>query len=159
MFVKDSLLNIASVKGKQKTWVSLSQLNQWAVGVLDKPLASIPALHWLTEQTSWFQRGSKYYLIHFKEKKISLLADQPENAENADYHGKNFSNIAFTRSNNLFVIYKGKERQLTNNKDGIVSGQSISRNEYGIEKGTFWSEQGNKLAFYQKDENQVTNYG
>jgi dipeptidyl-peptidase-4 len=156
-YVKDSLLMIAGVKGKEKAWTSVSQLNRWAIGILDKPLTSLPPLHWLNEQMAWFQKGSKYYQIHFKEKKISLLSESPEDGENVDFH-ENTANIAFTRKNNLFVKVGGKERQLTNNKSGITSGQSVSRNEYGIEKGTFWSEQGNKLAFYQKDENQVTDY-
>ncbi len=42
--------------------------------------------------------------------------------------------------------------------DGIVYGQSVHRNEFGIEKGTFWSPDGEKLAFYRMDESMVTNY-
>ena len=41
---------------------------------------------------------------------------------------------------------------------GIVNGQSVHRNEFGISKGTFWSPNGNKLAFYRMDERMVTDY-
>ena len=37
-------------------------------------------------------------------------------------------------------------------------GQSVHRSEFGITKGTFWSPQGDKLAFYRKDESMVTDY-
>jgi Tol biopolymer transport system component len=40
----------------------------------------------------------------------------------------------------------------------MVCGQSISRNEYGISKGTFWSTDGAKLAYYMKNESNVTDY-
>ena len=47
---------------------------------------------------------------------------------------------------------------MTNEPDGIVCGQSVHRNEFGISKGTFWSPQGNLLAFYRMDESMVTTY-
>jgi hypothetical protein len=48
---------------------------------------------------------------------------------------------------------------VTKNTDkNIVSGQSIARNEFGISGGIFWSESGNILAFYQKNESNVHNY-
>ena len=40
----------------------------------------------------------------------------------------------------------------------IVSGQAIARQEFGIVKGTFWSPKGKMLAFYQKNEVNVTEY-
>ena len=66
--------------------------------------------------------------------------------------------VAYTKSNNLYVSVAGSEKQVTSEKDGIVSGQSVSRNEYGINGGIFWSPDGNKLAFYQKDESGVSDY-
>ena len=38
---------------------------------------------------------------------------------------------------------------------GIVNGQVVSRNEFGINGGIFWSPDGKQLAFYRKDESQV----
>ena len=39
---------------------------------------------------------------------------------------------------------------------GIVCGQTVSRNEFGIEKGWFWAPNQKRLAFYKKDESRVT---
>ena len=41
-------------------------------------------------------------------------------------------------------------------RDGIVYGQTVSRNEFGIDGGIFPSPDGKKLAFYRKDESRVT---
>ena len=40
----------------------------------------------------------------------------------------------------------------------ITYGQVVSRNEFGIDGGTFWSPSRNKLAFYRKDESKVTSF-
>ncbi|MEK0440445.1 MAG: hypothetical protein RLZZ504_1361, partial [Bacteroidota bacterium] len=42
--------------------------------------------------------------------------------------------------------------------NGIVYGQSVHRNEFGISKGLFWSPGDDKLAFYRMDERRVTDY-
>ena len=43
-------------------------------------------------------------------------------------------------------------------REGIVYGTSVSRNEFGINGGTFLSPDCTKLAFYRKDESQVTDF-
>ena len=43
-------------------------------------------------------------------------------------------------------------------KDGIVYGTSVSRNEFGINRGVFLSPDGEKVAFYRKDESKVTDF-
>ena len=40
----------------------------------------------------------------------------------------------------------------------ITYGQVVSRNEFGIEGGTFWSPSRDRLAFYRKDESKVTSF-
>ena len=39
-----------------------------------------------------------------------------------------------------------------------IRDRSVHRNEFGINKGTYWSPQGNLLAFYRMDESMVTQY-
>ena len=68
--------------------------------------------------------------------------------------------VAFLKSNNLWVATTdGTEHQLS--KDGsreIVYGQSVHRDEFGIHKGTFWSPDGQQLAFYRMDQSMVKDY-
>jgi dipeptidyl-peptidase-4 len=60
----------------------------------------------------------------------------------------------------LYVtLADGTKRQLTT--DGsreIVYGEAVHRNEFGIEKGIFWSPDKQKVAFYRMDQSMVTDY-
>lgn len=75
-------------------------------------------------------------------------------------HCKASDAVAFLKSNNLWVASAdGTEHQLS--KDGsreIVYGQSVHRDEFGIHKGTFWSPDGQQLAFYRMDQSMVKDY-
>ena len=68
--------------------------------------------------------------------------------------------VAFLKDNNLWVATAdGTEHQLS--QDGsreIVYGQSVHRDEFGIYKGTFWSPDGQQLAFYRMDQSIVADY-
>ncbi len=68
--------------------------------------------------------------------------------------------VAYSKDNNLWVATAdGTEHQLS--ADGsreIVYGKSVHRDEFGIYKGTFWSEDGQQLAFYRMDQSMVADY-
>ncbi|HAH71914.1 MAG TPA: S9 family peptidase, partial [Butyricimonas virosa] len=67
---------------------------------------------------------------------------------------------AYTIDNNLYYMdERGNSYTVTADEDkNIVNGQVVSRNEFGITGGIFWSPDGKKLGFYRKDESQVTNF-
>src|SRR6266516_4370280 len=67
--------------------------------------------------------------------------------------------VAYLDSFNLFVTDGKKTKQVTS--DGsrdIVYASSVHREEFGIFKGTFWSNSGRQLAFYRMDQSMVTDY-
>lgn len=102
--------------------------------------------------------GSKYYEYNTKTKTGKLLSEIPAEAENATWDADKNA-IAFTEKNNLYFIKNGSKKAVTSEtNEGIVSGKSIARNEFGIAGGIFWSPKGNLLAFYQKDETEVADY-
>lgn len=67
---------------------------------------------------------------------------------------------AYVKDWNLFVrTADGKAHQVS--KDGtrqLQYGMSVHRNEFGIEKGTFFSPSGKLLAFYRMDQSMVTDF-
>jgi len=67
---------------------------------------------------------------------------------------------AYVEDNQLYVVDgEGRKHQLsTDGSRSVVYGQSVHRNEFGIEKGTFWSPDGQRLAFYRMDQSMVTDY-
>ena len=68
---------------------------------------------------------------------------------------------ALTNENGLYIILPNGER-ITVGKDsnGYISmgANNVHRNEFGIKKGTFWSPEGNALAFYRMNETMVGDY-
>jgi len=64
-----------------------------------------------------------------------------------------------SEGNSLYGFKDGQEFPLALSTDrNIVYGQTVSRNEFGINAGFFWSPDGSKLAFYCKDESKVTDF-
>ncbi|WP_367119504.1 S9 family peptidase [Prevotella sp.] len=66
---------------------------------------------------------------------------------------------AILKDDNLYVKKGDSKWQLS--EDGsrdIVYGQAVHRDEFGIRKGTYFSPDGEKLAFYRMDQSMVTDY-
>lgn len=82
----------------------------------------------------------------------------PADAENA-VAGKN-GDIAYTIGQSLYYNdVRGHQYPIAlSENDQITYGQYVSRNEFGINEGIFWSPDGKKLAFYRKDESRVTSF-
>lgn len=101
----------------------------------------------------------KTLLYDFNAKKVLASFSMTKDMANIEY-AKDSKMLAYTKDNNLYVqTSDGKEYAVTNESNkGIVSGQSVHRNEFGISDGIFWSPQGNLLAFYRMDETMVTDY-
>lgn len=72
----------------------------------------------------------------------------------------NGENTAYTLGNSLYYLdSEGVSHEVAVSDDpGIVYGTSVSRNEFGIMNGIFWSPDGRKIAFYRKDESLVTDF-
>jgi dipeptidyl-peptidase-4 len=111
-------------------------------------------LKWLNKDQFILTDGKVYVKYAPITKTGEILQKLPDAAENATPHYASNS-IAYTIENDLYL--NGKAITKNKNKD-IVSGQSIARNEFGISNGIFWSEKGNVLAFYQKNEANVHDY-
>ena len=64
------------------------------------------------------------------------------------------------KDHQLYVVdAQGKEHQLTTDgSSSVVYGSAVHRNEFGINKGTFWSPDSARLAFYRMDQSMVTDY-
>ena len=135
--------------------VSLADINT----ALGTKLRNFFGLQWIDANTFMVIENGKYYQYNLSTKTGKQTVQAPETAENATFDN-NKANLAFTEANNLYIINsKGEKITVTNETNkGIVSGQSIARNEFGISGGIFWSPKSSYLAFYQKDETEVADY-
>lgn len=68
--------------------------------------------------------------------------------------------LAYTKENNLYYLDKnGNEKSVTDEVNpNIKNGQTVHRNEFGINSGIYWSPMSDKIAFYRMDETMVTSY-
>ena len=120
---------------------------------------------WRGDSLLQISGDSVFYVENpFSAQKKTFLFNQRTDKERAtnffNNEDDNRTFTAFNKENNLFIKDKeGKETAISNEENkGIVYGQSVHRDEFGINKGIFWSPNGKKLAFYRMDETMVTNY-
>ena len=67
---------------------------------------------------------------------------------------------ALTKDKSLYLVYAdGTEKLIAQSENkNITYGEFVSRNEFGISDGVFWSPDSTKVAFYRKDESAVTSF-
>lgn len=146
--------------GKETVMFTIDDINKWA-GTDDSTkirhlfYASFP---YPNKSLVLITGKKERMLIDFKSKKVVWR----QNCEGENFAEWNAASkaVAFVKNDNLFVTDgEGKTTQLTT--DGsreIVYGQSVHRDEFGIYKGTFWSPDGQSLAFYRMDQSMVADY-
>lgn len=98
-------------------------------------------------------------MVDIEQKEEKLQIELPEEAENANF-SEDGQFVAFTQGDDLFIaLADGKTKQITSDGgNGIVNGQTVHRNEFGISGGIYNSPKGNFVAFYRKDESMVKYY-
>lgn len=122
-----------------------------------KSLASI-SFPYAKEKVILVNNGQEAFLYNIESNQVTNTYNLPKDAANQDFSEPSKA-FAYTKGNNLYVTQLGNEIAITSDSDkGIVNGQAVHRNEFGIKKGTFWSPSGNKLAFYRMDETMVADY-
>lgn len=104
-------------------------------------------------------KGSKRRALYNWEKSTVVWTQDCENETFSDWSSASRA-VAFVRDNQLCVTDgEGNTKQITTDGNReTVYGQAVHRNEFGIDKGTFWSPDGTRLAFYRMDQSMVTDY-
>ncbi len=155
VFQKDSTLLFTNAKTNTNiSTISLLQLQKTY-----PTLKRFPRLQEISSTEFTFSNDNTVEVFNYINNTKSATISFDEAAQNNEYNSKATA-IAYTLENNLFIgtISNPKVAVTLIEDKNIVSGQAIHRSEFGIVKGTFWSPEGTYLAFYQKDESNVTNY-
>ena len=140
--------------GKQRTLITLDELNT----ILETNFKTFPPYAFDDENSLVVSAHSKRNVICLKERKVVSAAKVPVGENLTRQSGKG-NLYAYTRENNLYLFDGEKEIPVTAYEDkNIVCGQTVSRNEFGISGGIFFSPDATKLAFYKKDESRVTDF-
>ena len=159
---RDTLWTVNPQNGKEKVLFTRAQLNKRAGLTADSlqvrrlNMASFP---YADKPLVLVYNDSEQRLINFKTGKTEWCQGIDYDVQAAEWSDMSRA-TAYVKDDNLYVTNgAGSTRQVTS--DGsrdLVYGQSVHRNEFGIEGGLFWNPQGTRLAFYRMDQSMVTDY-
>jgi dipeptidyl-peptidase-4 len=117
-----------------KEGITQAEINA-ALGI---KISNFFGVQWIDNSHILVSENGKYYQYNRETKTGKLLFSLPEEAENTTPDAAK-QKMAYTKGNNLYFHSGSQEIAVTQESSlGIVSGQSISRNEFGISGGIFW---------------------
>lgn len=142
----------------EKELVHIKDINNSLGLIKHDTLSVLPIVDFTSKNELIFNTNNFLYTYSLSEKSIISKVELAPNAQELSTAANNA--IAYCIENNVRTISPdGVLTKITNDKDkNIVNGQTVSRNEFGITKGLFWSHSGNKLAYYRKDNSKVESY-
>lgn len=146
-----NLMGEPAVKGEKTLILTVDDLNR----ILGAGLKGWPQYSWVDGKTIAVMRQGKILEIDVEKKALTKSYVIAKGAQHVTPNGKDW--VAYTKGNNLYLAdANGNEFAITKDADpNIVNGQTVSRSEFGITGGIFWSPDGKKIAFYRKDESEV----
>ena len=169
----DACYLVNKTNGKETKLFGINDINQWIAPTKDVKVRALynARFPFAGKSIVMVSNGSKTYTVDFRKHR---LISELEFQEGEDLLEANTQQNAFAylKGCNLYVrtFNVAPENAMTKEKkshdfqlsaDGsreIVYGQSVHRDEFGISKGTFWSPNGERLAFYRMDQSMVTDY-
>ncbi len=149
-----TLVAMDARSGKRRTLITLDEVNK----LLATNFKSFPGYAFDDANSLVIGAHGMRNTIGLKERKVLQQHKVPAGANLTRQSGKG-GLYAYTRENNLYCYDGEREHAITNFADkNIVCGQTVSRNEFGIDGGIFISPDATKIAFYKKDESAVTDF-
>ena len=157
---KNTWMIVNSKSGIEHAWLTLSKLNALLKEKQADTLKALPAIQFRGNGVFSFSSKQKNYYVNYSNAGQPVISER--NIE------KGYSLLEANKDNSLAAVLKDDNLYVSDfttsfpvTKDGskdIVYAQSVHRDEFGINKGTFWSNKGNQLAFYRMDQSMVTDY-
>ena len=151
------------VKGNFKTaeapFLTLEQLNEKLKTSPYGELKTMPAIQF-NVSTDWIMNanGNKIALNPVTNQAKEIMNKTLTDKTAVEESSAGF--VAYVENNNLYVSsgFYGNKQVTKDGSTNIVYAQSVHRDEFGISKGTFWSNNGKLLAYYRMDQSMVTDY-
>lgn len=154
----DACKTIDAKNGKEKILFNLSDVNKHVADSLGKVHSLYYAEFPYSGKTVVLLTNMKSRLLYDFRKKSVVWSQSLARQEHADWNAISKA-VAYVKDSQLYVKQGNRTVQLTTDgSNNIVYGQSVHRDEFGISKGTYWSNDGNKLAFYRMDQSMVASF-
>ena len=146
------------LKTTEQPFLSLADLNRkLRIGGVDT-VTSMPAIQF-DKGKEWILTvdSTKMALDPVTNQKRTLIDKTTAAKEHVEESSAGY--VAYVDKYNLFVTDgKNYNQVTTDGSKDVVYASSVHREEFGIVKGTFWSNNGKLLAFYRMDQSMVTDY-
>ncbi len=159
-WIKDNtILSQNAGNDATESLLNLDDVNKVLVKAGFKPLSKFQNIKWISGNQLLLNDEEHWFEFNVKDKSLDFLVKTPEKSENADFSSEAKA-IAYTLENNVYIRDStGNQIAVSHDENrNFVNGKTVSRNEFGIKKGIFWSPRGNFMAFYRKDESRVADY-
>ncbi|MFM6925607.1 MAG: DPP IV N-terminal domain-containing protein, partial [Ferruginibacter sp.] len=147
------------VSKEETTFLTLAQLNEKVKAAGYAELKAMPAIQF-NKTAEWIFKidGNKVSLNPADGKIKQIILKFYNDKTNTEESTAGY--IAYLDNDNLFVAQGNDQRNqvTTDGSRDIVYASSVHRDEFGISKGIFWSNNGKLLAFYRMDQSMVTDY-
>lgn len=119
-----------------------------------------------TETEGIYRHSSKanYYVYLIEKTRAFPLADFAKGKQRLADFSPSGDKVAFVRDNNLFVtdiVYREEVQITVDGKDNeIINGATdwVYEEEFGFDKGFYWSPNGDRIAYYRFDERNVRQF-
>ncbi len=136
--------------------LNLVQFNQKLRAASLDTLTSMPAIQFNKDNFITTIKGQKMFFANDNSTKI-LIDKTTATKENVEESSGGY--IAYVDNHNLFVAKNNDIKQVTEDgSEDIVYASTVHQSEFGITKGTFWSNNGKLLAFYKMDQSITPDY-
>lgn len=148
--------------GKETRLFSLEDINSWAgLSASEEKIRHLysATFPYAGKPQVLVVNGRENILVDFKKHQVVMRWSRVQGTQALEWNAGSDA-TAYVKDDQLYVTTAdGKTRQLTQDgSHGIVYGQSVHRDEFGIRGGLFWNPQGNRLAFYRMDQSMVVDY-
>ena len=157
----DTCWTVDPVKGKEKVLFTRDGLNKALSLKEAKQISSLSysSFPYPDKPIVMLFNNNERLLVNFTTNRMEWRGDRPVGMVAEEWNKKSRS-TAYVKDDDIYVAdAMGKKYQVTFDGDHeIVYGQSVHRNEFGIDGGMFWNPQGTHLAFYRMDQSMVPDY-
>lgn len=160
LYKTDGIYELYNLKGEKVAAIGGEVGEAFPVlGELFAHNKQLPSIAYIDNNEVVFEHNQRYFRYNYNTKKAISSFSTAQGAECAEYDPVSHS-VAYVIDHNLYLATAEADKTAVTAiaDENIVSGRAINRNEFGVNKGTFFSPKGNFLAFYQKDETQVADY-
>jgi len=138
-------------------FLTLNEVNRKMKAASFDTLSSMPSIQFAKESWTVNTKGRKY-AFNTSDNGFKIIVSK-DIASMSNVEESSAGYVAYLDNFNLFIGTPHAADRVTNDgsKD-IVYASSVHRDEFGITKGTFWSNDGRKLAYYRMDQSMVKDY-